>query len=154
MQAPWLDAVLAIEHAVSPHPWQARHFNDCVQAGYAAQVLCAQQTVLGYYVAMQGVDEVHLLNLAVAPPHQRQGLARLMLQHLALWACGLEARWLWLEVRASNTRAIHVYKAFGFCYIGRRKQYYTLADGGREDAHVMRLALTGTRSLPQGGSSR
>ncbi|GAB4214790.1 MAG: ribosomal protein S18-alanine N-acetyltransferase [Rhodoferax sp.] len=141
LDAGLLEAVLAIEHAVYPHPWQAQHFTDCLQAGYPAQVLCGGDAVLGYYVAMQGVDEVHLLNLAVAPTHQQHGWARLMLQHLALWARGLGAQWLWLEVRASNTRAIHLYKAFGFRYMGRRKAYYPLDGREREDAHVMSLAL-------------
>lgn len=36
-------------------------------------MLVAGETLLGYFVAMQGVDEVHLLNITVAPEFQGQG---------------------------------------------------------------------------------
>ncbi len=67
-----LDAVLALEQQAYAHPWQRRHFADCLAGGYQAQMLKAGDTLLGYFVAMQGFEEVHLLNLAVAPTHQRQ----------------------------------------------------------------------------------
>ena len=41
--------------------------------------------LLGYFVAMLGVDEAHLLNITVAPAYQRQGWARVLLDALA---CG------------------------------------------------------------------
>jgi len=132
-----LAAVQAIEQQAHPHPWQLQHFRDCLQAGYLAQCLHASDTLLGYFVAMRGVDEVHLLNLTVAPQWQRQGWAQWMLRALLLWSRGLGAQCVWLEVRASNTRAIHVYKAHGFRYAGRRKQYYPAGAGQREDAWVM-----------------
>ena len=54
---------------------------------------------------MKGVDEVHLLNITVAPALQRQGWAPLMLEALDGWSRAQGAQWLWLEVRASNERA-------------------------------------------------
>jgi ribosomal-protein-alanine N-acetyltransferase len=104
-------------------------------------MLCAGPNVLGYLVAMKGVDEVHLLNLTVAPDFQRQGWARLMMEGLVLWSRGQGARQLWLEVRESNTRALEVYRRFGFGQMGVRKQYYPLAPNRREDAVVMSLKL-------------
>ncbi len=136
-----LDAVLAVEAQAHPHPWQRPHFADCLTSGYQAQLLLAERTLLGYFVAMQGFEEVHLLNLTVAPAYQRQGWSRLMLDALAVWAGGLSMQNLWLEVRASNTRAVHVYKANGFRYVGLRKRYYPAANGAREDALVMNRKL-------------
>ena len=46
---------------------------------------------------------------------------------------------LWLEVRASNLRAIEVYQAHGFVQEGLRRDYYPLHLGQREDAVVMSL---------------
>ena len=115
-----LDAVLALEAQAYPHPWQRQHFVDCLTSGYQAQLLLAEDVLLGYFVAMKGFEEVHLLNIAVAPAHQRQGWAQVMLDALALWARGLGMQWVWLEARASNTRAIHIYKAHGFRYVGLR----------------------------------
>jgi len=136
-----LDTVLALEQQAYPHPWQRRHFADCLAGGYQAQLLMADDTLLGYFVAMKGFEEVHLLNLAVAPAHQRQGWALVLLDALALWARGQASQWVWLEARASNTRAVQVYKARGFRYVGLRKQYYPASHGQREDALVMSLKL-------------
>ena len=141
-----LDAVTALEQQVHSHPWQKRHFSDCLASAYEAQLLMADEQLLGYFVAMKGVDEVHLLNLAVAPGYQRQGLARLMLDALALWSVGQGAQWLWLEARHSNTRAIHIYKAHGFRTMGVRREYYPAADGQREDAVIMSLQLKAASS--------
>jgi len=112
-----------------------------LQAGYQAQLLMAGDHLLGYFVAMKGVDEVHLLNLVVAPEFQRQGWSQVLLDALALWARGQSAQWVWLEARASNTRALHVYKAHGYSYVGTRRKYYPAEDGQREDAVVMSLRL-------------
>lgn len=136
-----LDAVAALEQQAHAHPWQKRHFTDCLVSAYEIQLLMAGDHLLGYFVAMKGVDEVHLLNLAVAPAYQRQGWARVMLDALALWSSGQGAQWLWLEARHSNTRAIHIYKAHGFRSVGVRRQYYPAAAGSREDAVVMSLQL-------------
>lgn len=141
MQPRHVDAVVAIEQAAYAHPWSQTHFLDALQAGYQVQMLCAGDALLGYFVAMQGVDEVHLLNITVAPPYQRQGWARVMLDALALWARGRGAAWLWLEVRVGNERAQQVYEAYGFRPVGRRKHYYPAAQGQREDAVVMSLGL-------------
>ncbi|HEY8905610.1 MAG TPA: ribosomal protein S18-alanine N-acetyltransferase [Rhodoferax sp.] len=136
-----LDAVVALEQQAYAHPWQRRHFADCLASGYQAQLLMAGDTLLGYFVAMKGFEEAHLLNLAVAPAYQRQGWAQVLLEALTLWARGQALQWLWLEVRASNTRALQVYKAHGFRYVGLRKQYYPAHLGRREDALVMSLKL-------------
>ena len=137
----WLDRVVEIERSAYEHPWSNNNFTDSLRSGYQAQLLVAEDTILGYFIAMKGVDEVHLLNLTVAPEHQGQGWARVMLDALALWTRGQGALWLWLEVRVSNLRALHVYQQHGYRRVGERKQYYPAADGKREDAVVMSLRL-------------
>jgi len=136
-----LDQVLHVEQQAYSHPWTRGNFTDALATGYEAQLLLAGDELLGYFVAMQGVEEVHLLNLTVAPRHQRQGWARVLLDALALWSRGRAAQWLWLEVRASNERARGIYEAHGFRRVGERKRYYPAAAGQREDAIVMSLHL-------------
>lgn len=136
-----LDAVLHVEQCAYAHPWSRGNFTDTLASGYEAQLLLAGDTLLGYFVAMKGVDEVHLLNITVAPEHQRQGWAHVMLDALALWAKGQAAEWLWLEVRVSNLRAMAVYEAQGFRRVGQRKNYYPASSGQREDAMVMSRRL-------------
>jgi [ribosomal protein S18]-alanine N-acetyltransferase len=139
----WLDRVLAIENAVYPHPWVRANFEDSIKTGYQMQVLTIADDILGYFIAMKGFEEVHLLNITVAEPYQRQGWAKLMLEALAVWSRGQGAAWLWLEVRGSNERALQVYKAQGFKQVNIRKDYYPKGHNanGREDAVVMSLKL-------------
>jgi len=142
-----LDAVLQVEKAAYAKPWSQGNFVDSLNSGYEAQMLLAGDTLLGYFVAMKGVDEVHLLNITVAPTYQRQGWAHVMLDALALWAKGQRADWLWLEVRVGNLRAIEVYEAQGFTRMGLRKKYYPAVNGEREDAIVMSRSLMGAESV-------
>jgi ribosomal-protein-alanine N-acetyltransferase len=135
-----LDAVVAIERRAYAHPWTRGNFADSLRSGYQAQLLTAGDSVIGYFVAMQGVDEVHLLNITVDPRHQGQGWGRVLLDGLALWARAQRAQWLWLEVRTSNARAQQVYLRYGYRRVGERKNYYP-AEHGREDAIVMSYKL-------------
>jgi len=141
MQNDHLDGIAALEQQAYAHPWQRKHFADSLASGYQAQILLAGEQLLGYFVAMQGFEEVHLLNLVVAPGHQKQGLARVMLDALTLWARGQGAQCVWLEVRAGNARARQVYASCGFRQAGLRRAYYPAQQGQREDAIVMSLPL-------------
>ena len=135
-----LDEVVAIERAAYAHPWSRGNFSDSLKSGYQAQLLRAGDTLIGYFVAMKGVDEVHLLNITVAPGSQGLGWGRVMLDALAIWSRAQDAQWLWLEVRTSNARAQQVYLRYGYRRVGERKNYYP-AEGGREDAIVMSFKL-------------
>jgi ribosomal-protein-alanine N-acetyltransferase len=136
-----LERVMAVEVQAYPFPWSRGHFADSLAAGYQAQLLLRDDRLLGYYVAMSGVQEMHLLNLTVAPEHQRQGHARHLLAHLAASARAAGAAQVWLEVRESNARARALYERWGFEPVGRRKGYYPAGHGRREDALVMRWAV-------------
>ena len=141
MGAARLDAVLAIEQSAYSHPWSRANFSDSLAAGYELQCLVGGDELLGYFVAMAGYREVHLLNITVAPAHQRQGWARVMLDALAIWSRGQGAQWLWLEVRVSNARALRIYDRHGYRRVGERRGYYPAAHGQREDAVVMSFKL-------------
>jgi ribosomal-protein-alanine N-acetyltransferase len=136
-----LDEVMRVEQRAYASPWSRTNFLDALHSGYQAQILMADGLVLGYFVAMKGVDEVHLLNITVAPEFQGQGWSRVMLDALALWSRGQGAEWLWLEVRVGNVRAIKVYEAHGYRRVGLRKAYYPAGHGQREDAIVMSQRL-------------
>jgi ribosomal-protein-alanine N-acetyltransferase len=145
MTPQWLEAVVRVEQSAYSNPWTQGNFTDSLNAGYQAQLLTGGNPpaaeLLGYFVAMKGVDEVHLLNITVAPEYQRQGWARIMLDALAIWSRGQGAQWLWLEVRVSNVRAKAVYERYGFRHVGTRRNYYPNGSAAREDAVVMSLAL-------------
>ena len=133
-----LDAVMAIEVAAYAFPWSRGNFIDSIAARYPARLLYDPTgALLGYFVAMVGVDEMHLLNITVAPAVQGRGHARFMIDALLDLCCAHAARELWLEVRESNARARRIYERLGFAQVGVRKAYYPAAAGRREDAVVM-----------------
>lgn len=151
-----LPAVLGIEQQLYAMPWSQGNFIDSLAAGYAAFVLrappaagspgsAAAAAPLGYFLAMKGVGEMHLLNISVAPEQQGRGLARLMLDALCRLCREQACEQLWLEVRASNDRARALYLRYGFVEVGLRRAYYPVLQGPREDALLMSLVL---RELP------
>jgi len=137
-----LDAVLTIEVDVYPFPWTRGNFIDSLAAGYWARTLTTMDGVLlGYMVAMPGVEEMHLLNITVAREHQGCGHARTMHAALMAEARLRGARRVWLEVRESNQRARALYLRLGYREIAQREGYYPAPQGRRENAVVMGLDL-------------
>lgn len=136
-----VDAVAAVEATAYGFPWSRGNFVDSLAAGYLAEVLDGGDAgLLGYFVAMPGVDELHLLNITVAPAWQRRGLGSGLLDAVRQHAVDRGLARLWLEVREGNHRARALYRRRGFAEVGLRRGYYPAAVG-REDAVVMSLAL-------------
>jgi len=140
-----LPAVMAVEAQAYSHPWSQGNFIDSLAAGHLAEVL-TDDALVGYFVAMEGVDELHLLNLTVAPARQGEGHGSALLEAVLAHAHGRQLATVWLEVRASNARARALYARRGFDEAGLRRGYYPAARG-REDAVVMRRAVPRARPL-------
>ncbi|MBL8306678.1 MAG: ribosomal protein S18-alanine N-acetyltransferase [Rubrivivax sp.] len=136
-----IDAVVLVEASAYGFPWTRGNFVDSLAAGYVAELMENEAgEVLGYFLAMTGVDELHLLNITVAPAWQGLGLGRRLMADLEAQARALRVASVWLEVRASNLRARSLYERLGYTAVGLRKAYYP-AVGRREDAVVMSLPL-------------
>ena len=153
-----IDAIVDMERRACSHPahaWSAENYRSSLAAGYWAQVLQlpGETRPVGVLVAMQGVDEVHLLNVAVDGLRHGQGLASQLMQALREWALTCAAEAIWLEVRPSNTRARAIYQGWGFADVSRRRAYYPAVEtgAGREDAWVMRLALSAPAAAQRDG---
>lgn len=137
-----VDQIVEIEQAVYSHPWTRGNFFDSLYSGYVAGGLRDKSgLLLGYFVLMPVVDEMHLLNLAVRAERQGQGFARILLDNISELIRTQQFSSILLEVRVSNLRALEVYQRYGFAEIGRRKAYYPSTDNAREDAIVMRMQL-------------
>lgn len=139
MSTQHLSQVLNVEQSAYSHPWTLGNFVDSIASGYHMPVWLHDQHLLGYLVAMRGADELHLLNITVAPGFQRRGWGSHMLRTLVDWSRERGVHAIWLEVRASNRAGIALYQAHGFELQGERKNYYPLAANQREDAVVMGL---------------
>lgn len=135
-----LDAIMAIEPQIYPYPWTRGNFSDSLKSGYSAWVLMLNEQIIGYSLVMMVMDEAHLLNLSVAKAYQKQGLGRLLLEHMIEIAKSEQAINMFLEVRPSNISAIALYENMGFNEMAIRRGYYPAANG-REDAVLMGLAI-------------
>lgn len=137
-----IDAVLAIEQASYAFPWTRGNFIDSLAAGYHCELRFDDDGVLAAYaIAMTAVDEIHLLNITVAPPLQGRGHARALMASLLAHARLHGLHSVWLEVRPSNARARALYAQLGFREAGLRRAYYPAPQGSREDAIVMSLPI-------------
>jgi [ribosomal protein S18]-alanine N-acetyltransferase len=108
--------------------------------GTEANLVCSRE-VAGSVVAslelMRGVDDAEILNIETSASHRLQGLAQSLLDEALAWARQNQRQAMWLEVRAGNEAAIHLYRKAGFVQISTRQRYYS--DG--EDALVMKYSL-------------
>ncbi len=133
--------VVALERASYRFPWSEQVFRDCLRVGYECWVLDAAAVVSGYGIMSMGAGECHVLNLCIEPALRRRGAGRALLVALLGRAREAGMEHAFLEVRPSNPGAIALYRALGFEPIGVRRGYYQ-AEGGREDALVLRLELS------------
>ncbi len=70
------------------------------------------------------VEEAHLTILAVHPDFQKQGLGKILLNHLLEEAIKKGLERATLEVSEHNQTALNLYQKFGFTVAGKRKKYY------------------------------
>jgi ribosomal-protein-alanine N-acetyltransferase len=134
-----LPIVLEIEIAAYPFPWRLQTFQDCLKAGYHADVLEINQTIIGYGLMLKVMDEAQILNICIHPTQQGYGYGRKMLEHLLQFAQLTKS--VFLEVRPSNIAALKLYKNMGFKQVGIRKKYYPNGNQEREDALILRKTL-------------
>jgi ribosomal-protein-alanine N-acetyltransferase len=131
-----LRGVLRIEQQVYPRPWSMGLFMSELAYKESRVYLAARvgSTVVGYGGLMLVIDDGHITTLAVDPRWHRHKLGTRLLLELARAGIDQGAKNLTLEVRASNTAAQALYRAFGFAPAGVRKGYYIET---KEDAIVM-----------------
>lgn len=148
-----VDAVVAIERASFPKPWGPAQFLKELQQEWSTLLLAvvppaparaepgqpqATGEIAGFAHFWVVHDEVHILNVASAPAHRRQGIARALLLETEARARRAGSAMLTLEVRRSNEAAQALYAGLGYQQAGVRKKYYS-EEG--EDAIVMTRTL-------------
>jgi ribosomal-protein-alanine N-acetyltransferase len=140
-------AVERIESAAYQDAWPARLFEKELANGFAEYLVAveattqpppsgamatlrralgggAQDRIVGFMGVWYMVDQLHLVTIAVDPPHQGRGIgSRLLIECFDL-AFEAELNEIVLEVRESNAPARAMYEAFGFRKAGELKDYY------------------------------
>ena len=163
MSVAHLDTIVALEQALQTHPWKLSHFQNCLAIGNLALIVTVDSEqvdldkgdldkvdlenteqdinapVVAYAIVSVGGGEAELLNIGVAPQCQGRGVAGALLQEIFTHIRD-EADTIYLEVRASNDKAIALYHKLGFNQVGTRPNYYPSVKG-REDALLFAMTL-------------
>lgn len=154
-----IDAILRIEAAAHPTTWPRGIFEGELELDYSSVWVFEQPAgfedaapqhnrdkeaakptrIVGFLVFWRVHDEVHILNIAVAPWARRRGIASAVMHAVIDVATENLASFVTLEVRINNKAAISLYESLGFVIIGQRPHYY--ADTG-EDALIMSHLLS------------
>lgn len=136
-----LNGAAELEKLCFSSPWSASSLelltNDGIGVGYILTASVAPGTepmVAAYGGMLITVDEGQITNVAVHPEHRRKGYGAAIVRSLLRHAKDEKLESVSLEVRASNTAAIELYKKAGFAEAGRRKGFYAKPT---EDAIVM-----------------
>lgn len=142
--------VVAIEEMCNLSPWGWDAYHTELQSTATSLMMVARvasstnQTeprIVGFIVARELADEIHINNVAVSPDSRGRGIGRLMMKTALSWGRERHARQAVLEVRAGNQAAHQLYRSCGFEVIGRRRRYYK---SPVEDALLMAVSLEQT----------
>ena len=128
--------VLPIEARVFPEPWSVAVFNSelALRHGRLYRAAWDGSDLAGYIGFLIVEAEAHITTIAVAPSHQRRGVASMLIIDGVRTLLPTGVTSLSLEVAANNEPAQALYRRFGFVPAGVRKNYYPVTG---QDAIVM-----------------
>ena len=136
-----LPEVMRIERESFAQPWSESFFERELALQFSRTFLARARAedepgrpALGYVVVWFIADELHVLNLAVAPRHRRRGVGRHLMNRVIEERAKAGANQIVLEVRRSGAAAQTLYQSLGFKPVGLRPRYYADND---EDAIIM-----------------
>lgn len=142
MQSRDLARVVAIERNAHVTPWGRISFEESLNHGHRCRCLWRGEQLLGYCVLQLVADELHILNVVVAPTVQGQGLGHVLLNDIFAIAAAENSTRIFLDVRESNLKAQSLYAKWGFELLSIRRQYYRTPHANqREDAFVYSRSL-------------
>jgi [ribosomal protein S18]-alanine N-acetyltransferase len=138
-----LDQVMAIAAQLKDAPhWPRATYLSALDRGATPRriALVAESSeagaVMGFAVACLLPSEAELESIAVPEAAQRQGIGRELVSTLIEELKAARVLEVFLEVRASNVRALAFYRSQGWFESGRRSRYYADPE---EDAVLMSL---------------
>jgi len=122
----------ALDPAWTPDTFFAEHRVALVAEGPNGRIA-------GWVLLSVVPPEAEILNIVVAAEFRRQRIGIALLEEGLKRLAGAGVSRVWLEVRESNSSALHLYRHFGFIQAGRRLQYYRHP---AEDALLLETTLT------------
>ncbi len=131
-----IDDILQIEEkCYGAHHWSKDSFTTEINNPISSYFcIFEDDKCLGYMGLWKIGDEAHVTNLSVHPDFQNRKLAHRLLLNSIDECYKEKIKYITLEVRVSNKKAIGLYEKFGFKSLGLRKKYY---QDNNEDAYIM-----------------
>jgi ribosomal-protein-alanine N-acetyltransferase len=156
-QPPDLASLAALEAECFTHPWTEAQIAEEMGVPPPGGVFVLEAPasarpagICAYCAFRLVIDEMHVMNVAVAPTARRRGLARRLVGFALRRAARAGARVAFLELRLGNREALALYRSLGFRDHSRRRAYYQQPT---EDALVLvREGLTADPAVPGGQS--
>ena len=137
MTAADVPSVAALEKLCFSDPWSASSIASELDNPLSLWLVWEENGAAAAYLGVQRVPpQADVMNVAVSPALRRRGIARALFAELERRLPEIDE--LFLEVRASNSGAIALYRTLGFEQVGRRPNYYL---DPREDALILRKEL-------------
>jgi ribosomal-protein-alanine N-acetyltransferase len=107
-----------------PRAWSAAEWWEAVaEPGWTTLVAEGDGGLVAAVVLLLWPPVASLASIAVHPAHRSRGLGRFLLRDALARARAARARWLTLEVDASNQAAIRLYLHEGFGLVRRFREY-------------------------------
>ena len=135
-----LDELLHIQEQTQETEWTAAQFLEYIESEQC-WVAMVDDAVAGFAIFTHVLDEAELLNIAVAPAFQRQGIALRLFKSVVRELKKGRINQCFLEVATLNHNAQRLYQKLGFEQVAIRKNYYQRKNGSIDDAIVMRASL-------------
>ena len=134
-----LEEAYEIEVLTNPSPWSIDNFKSSFEVGHHGLVCKEDNKMLGFLIFSPIKPEAHLLSIAVIETQQYKGIGSLLLKSMISQCKAMGINQVFLEVRASNEKAIGFYQKYGFKKVAKRENYYS--GDIPEDALLMSLGL-------------
>lgn len=130
-----VEAASRIEQEAFSMPWSPRDFLEMVEADYAYYYVAeVEGEIVGCCGIRNIAGEGEITNVVVASGFRGRGIGRMLMEHMLTEASYHGIGDCTLEVRVSNTPAIHLYESLGFKSEGIRPGFY---EKPKEDAMIM-----------------
>lgn len=131
-----IDTIIQIEQlCYGAHHWSRDSFISELNNPISLyNCIFDNERCVGYTGIWKIADEAHITNLSVHPDFQNRKLAHRLLLATIDECYREKIKYITLEVRVSNKKAIGLYEKFGFKSLGKRKKYY---QDNNEDAYIM-----------------
>lgn len=147
VEASHIADLIRIADETNLNTWSAQNYLDELQIPESLMFRLESETneTVGFIVGrlVQGGTvevelDVEIYNIAIIDSEQNKGLGQRLFDAFTDKCRSLDVKHMWLEVRASNQKAIKFYEQNGFEQVQSRNNFY---DNPREHALLMKLDL-------------